>query len=831
MAVIFAGVMGITFYVLSDKLIEQRRLMSGLRRNITHSLALKSATDYVRYGLRNRWCFDDAFLPDRVENCVSNYSHPRSSFRLLMPPSYEQDARAAAAAFPGIFPTLPPAGTSMSLNNFQIITPLTNLSPQHPLFKIMSTVRGKAKSLRVTVEREDDPTLPRPSQEVYVRITSEFLDESNAVLRNRLEAAREVSRYAVTPREVNYFSLILPGNMYLGRSSVSAARGHLAIPDLGKSARGITFESPVFVNGSLFLMSNGFTPAYFNDEAVLGNGTIAGATGQPYDPAMLSGNKKFWRDLNLFGGFEKGFITDSKRDSGLDVLSGQVPGLEVNNEAIARCIDQLRGESNLKMTEKSELKARNLTASGGVYSWRTAFSPDTVSGVQNMFKPQSKRINASSTDMIKSDFDGEDYNSQKHRLIATLELTWKPFASKPRERLELPLYEGQDGADRIKTQFKLIMYDNKKLKDLEDDLKDLKKKKNPTASEEHRMDQLETEIAYLESLFANPPTIQVEARPVVFASGAQPHFRDFEVTIIGADKFKDLGGNLEEPTLKMEVMDFSCDKGRCQRENAAYFKFRNSSGSLTLESNLYKDANFDNAINASGMPTESIDYREILKGCSGGEIDSGGVNLDAIKNNWEQNFALKAENSWHFAADAATPTDRLISSNSLNFETKSIMATCTIASSVDYVAGFYVCQRIVIAPRTRPLTMIGTFIPTKDFVVDPSAFDAGIRMYSMHHPEAVEFLRARSIIKRADGSSCNTIPGPHWHPDPGLPVMADRIRCSTLYFMQGSPTKNPVRWTSVDPDCARVNVTDPDTTCIKRLRNFNIFELERKYGM
>jgi hypothetical protein len=416
-------------------------------------------------------------------------------------------------------------------------------------------------------------------------------------------------------------------------------------------------------------------------------------------------------------------------------------------------------------------------------------------------------------------------------LIAKLELSWKPLSSKPRETLDLPLYEGLDGADRIKTQFKLVMYDNDKLDDLERDLTDLKKKKNPTASEEHRMEQLENDIAYLQSLFANPPTIQVEARPVVFGTGAQPHFRDFEVTILRPDHFKDLNGNLEEPTLKMEVMDFSCDRGICKRQNLAFFKFRNSSGNLSLESTLYKDSDFDNSINASGMPPESTDYRELVKGCSGGDIDSGGVNLDAIKNNWEQNFSLKAENSWHFAADAATPTDRMISANSLNFETKSIMATCTIAPSVDFIAGFYVCQRLVIAPRTRPLTMIGTFIPTKDFVVDASAFEAGIRMYSMHHPVAVELMRARSIIKRADGSSCNTIPGPHWHPDPGLPVMADRVRCSTLFFMQGTPTKNPVRWTSVDPDCARVNVTDPDTKCIKRIRNFNIFELERKYGM
>ena len=137
------------------------------------------------------------------------------------------------------------------------------------------------------------------------------------------------------------------------------------------------------------------------------------------------------------------------------------------------------------------------------------------------------------------------------------------------------------------------------------------------------------------------------------------------------------------------------------------------------------------------------------------------------------------------------------------------------------------CQQLVIEERTAPLLIVGTFIVTRDFSIHQTALKAGVRWSNMHNQAAIRQLKAKAILARADGSSCSTLPKPFWHPDPGLQVMADRLRCSSEFLLQG---KNPPRWTSVDPDCGRINPTDTNTKCMKRIRNFNFVQLERIYG-
>ena len=115
--------------------------------------------------------------------------------------------------------------------------------------------------------------------------------------------------------------------------------------------------------------------------------------------------------------------------------------------------------------------------------------------------------------------------------------------------------------------------------------------------------------------------------------------------------------------------------------------------------------------------------------------------------------------------------------------------------------------------------------------IHPTAMVQGIDFYSIHTPAAVAILKSAQVLKTSDGSSCNTLQTPHWHPDPGLKTSSDKYTCSPLSTLKnGSPEKFPLRWTAVTADCVRFpDANAPETTCIKKVRNYFYKSLERQY--
>jgi hypothetical protein len=115
--------------------------------------------------------------------------------------------------------------------------------------------------------------------------------------------------------------------------------------------------------------------------------------------------------------------------------------------------------------------------------------------------------------------------------------------------------------------------------------------------------------------------------------------------------------------------------------------------------------------------------------------------------------------------------------------------------------------------------------------IHPNAINYGVDFYSIHTPAAVNILKDQQVLKTSSGQSCDTLLTPHWHPDPGLQTLADRLNCSPLStFRNGTPEKFPFRWTSVTADCVRFPTSAaPETMCLKKIKNYFYKSLERQY--
>ncbi|MGZ3775426.1 MAG: hypothetical protein ACXVCY_17375 [Pseudobdellovibrionaceae bacterium] len=170
----------------------------------------------------------------------------------------------------------------------------------------------------------------------------------------------------------------------------------------------------------------------------------------------------------------------------------------------------------------------------------------------------------------------------------------------------------------------------------------------------------------------------------------------------------------------------------------------------------------------------------------------------------------------------------------LSFLIYSVADTCQIQPDVTIMAGFLVCKKIEIMPRTNPLTMIGTYI-TKNFVIHSP--EVPVTMRSIWHPQSVIDLRKYGVLRPTvvinNQQFCPLVN------DPSAPIWAnkssfgDEIK-GRLNFFSCSPSAiadrvDNFRWTSLDPVCGLSNSSDITTQCKPHGRNlrFYIDELDR----
>lgn len=260
--------------------------------------------------------------------------------------------------------------------------------------------------------------------------------------------------------------------------------------------------------------------------------------------------------------------------------------------------------------------------------------------------------------------------------------------------------------------------------------------------------------------------------------------------------------------------------------------FRNGEIKLVKNtSGTYQDENWISNVNwQAAHPTtrnsSAAKWVPLADGFNYGELDTkcsattAGTALAFGVADWDESFAQATRKSWNFADPSQASgnidwnpnlgTLEITSAMANTFHVRSIIGTCLIRADTTFIAGFFTCDRLTIAPRSTKLTIVGSFIVSSSSI-DPSVYNKGIDWYSIYHPQAIEILRARGILNPninpgLSGSAatdpsitgtCDMPSDPIWNPYPSLNALSRVFRCNPAALRQKADNWT---WTLVDPN-------------------------------
>ncbi|WP_374030785.1 hypothetical protein [Bdellovibrio bacteriovorus] len=395
------GVVGVMIYFLSPTVIKHRSQVTKTASIITARLALHSMVDYTLFGIRQRWCFSESWMQESCgastpPKAIEILSHPRSVERLLMKQETVDFLSAIGIANPEKVPLV--NGIDQTIN-------LANFSAMHPVYKIVADLKGyTVEYIRIQITRDVRAAIPEYGREIYLKVVVSLLDKTRKVIEVGSSKLVTTSFIGVYPREVGSFALMVAGDLRLDKESASdLGVGGAYFKQQGSREQaikypGLTFESPVFVNGALHLpkapdlavdLAEGdtvYTPVTFKDKVILGYGPIKRENVE-FRPRS-AGNEvdQFWSNIRQFGGFQKGVEVDGERDLGLDYLSGYASGAGLPNaNLMALCKRHEDRKYNLSTTANSQLRGALLSKSSGKYNYRLALTDG------NLFNQQGKQ--------------------------------------------------------------------------------------------------------------------------------------------------------------------------------------------------------------------------------------------------------------------------------------------------------------------------------------------------------------------------------------------------------------------------------------------------------
>ncbi len=373
-------VMGISFYFLSAYVISQRRQIVKTRNVVNLKFAVNSAMDYVVFGIRQKYCFDNNTLLQNIDAC--NWNHDGNVERLVMSDEQLQSLREMVAAGANIGPHDADM-TKLRVDKIDLML-LFPVSPAHPLFPIVDALKTvvneingeviKVKGIHIVLTRpQNSGYLPKSGREVYVMAEASLLDSDGEVIQIGRVPLQVRSQITIYPREMGSFALVLPRDLHLDKDwNATAEKGDVNLhryvnrTDIGNSP-GLVFNSPVFVNGNIFLpddtgevASSHYAAVTFADRMYMGNGWILKSDGKPYGPTTMGGlPDRYWSDSRVFGGFLNGIENDGSSDAGLDVLSGNSTGLPSGSYDWNRiCADYNKKTVDIGTMKVSKIKAK-----------------------------------------------------------------------------------------------------------------------------------------------------------------------------------------------------------------------------------------------------------------------------------------------------------------------------------------------------------------------------------------------------------------------------------------------------------------------------------------
>ncbi len=365
--------------------------------------------DYTILGIKKRWCFSDAWMPEATTQC--GLTHPHSVERIIMSDDAARNIQAMVASN-----QLKAAlGVPLQLQKIEQDIPLSGFTNQHPLKVIMEPLKqlGVASFVRIAISRDRRASLPQLGREVYLQIAISLLDSSKKVITLGSTSLKSTSYVGVYPRELSSFALLLPNQLFLNQASGAGLETgdnyFKNFPSRAEAVKlpGIVFDSPVFVNADVILppeaptdQDGTYTPVSFNDRVIIGSGQVRRGLASYVTKSPGAESEQLWIQNREFGGFVKGVDLDGSSDAGLRALAGLAITTTPNANLMNTCINRNKHLADLESTKNSVLVGKLLDESNHKFHYRMALTD------QNRFNRQyvgNWDPDVNNWDLLKSD--------------------------------------------------------------------------------------------------------------------------------------------------------------------------------------------------------------------------------------------------------------------------------------------------------------------------------------------------------------------------------------------------------------------------------------------
>ncbi|MFS4458842.1 hypothetical protein [Bdellovibrio sp. HCB2-146] len=768
---------------------------------LANRIVLDGLLSYTVNAVKQSWCFSSTWAQDTT----CGLTHGKYAARLLL-----NDETIAYIQTSGM---KLPTGDLRLTEISQTVT-LSLLPESHPIYRLTIPFRGVYPTVSFSIKRDDSAVSTTKGKEVPLRIVI----KAPAPVGSKLHDLEINSKIVVYPRELSYFALIVPNDLYLG-SVAPANRGNVVFNNVAVGAnKGLRFESPVFVNGNLVLPPKALTQPMKNvsfvDKVVIGEGMFK-QDGNFFVPKDAGGESSMFNyKIPSFNGLLGGFELDVERDMGLDYLFKIQPSSDTFTD-FELCKKRQMAAYDLTVTRDSQLFVKALSSVPN-----TADLTVSIGLIDNLIEQVDEPRHRQITTNVPGVTDAGVYNSFLSGAVFKAKMIFEglPDASGTRGVYTNSFYLSRNGS--------LTLY--------------------PRGAAAGAAIRITSSPHYV---LSKPQHNQVDLK-VEFVNPAALNLGQYQqngVMVDGAVRFI------------LEAMDYGYNYSQNVRSGPSVhatmgqyksngFTFLNSGGNFVLSAAsmlqwynnpmLISDPSYPVWDPAQAPGPTDRDFNSFDAKCFGVPEGSEAYYTSFPSASWSTSFVTQSEHAWKFSADAGF-TNGYFSGNYIfnstnagttpKWEIKSLIETCTIESTATFVTGFYTCNNLIINARSTPLRIVGTFI-AKNVQIDSTAYVNGIRWSTIYHPQAVYELRAFNILgKEKDGTLINcedaTLP-PLWASNLGIPSTLKHYNCNPVSLR----TADPFKWTTVDPDCG-IPPGSVEVKCKKAATRFLVKEISRSKGL
>jgi hypothetical protein len=767
---------------------------------------------YTVNGIKQSWCFTSTWGQD-LGTC--NLNNPLNTARLLL--SDETLTYIASTDMPR-----PTNINDSRLKSMSVTIDIDTLMESHPLYSIFHPVNKAYSKATITIARDDSLIATTKGREVPLTVQIVLTPDVES---DRYPKLQLKSNVIVYPRELTYFGLILPRDLYMNTSNPASTSGNNAFAAVTVApTAGLRFESPIFVNGNFYLPSKNSAPmsnVVFVDKVVIGGGLIY-QDGNPFAPIDAGGSQSMYNsDLPTFKGLLAGFELDGSKDEGLDYLfkiNSEVPPALSNMDL---CLSRIRAAYDLSETKDSQLYSKLNSSSGN--NFNVSVNIGRVDNLVEQFAKSGSSLFEVVTN-VPGVTKGSTVKSWSGGAVLKARMVYEGLGnpSSPGTRGvylnefylprngEINLFPIGSGSGSPEINIKA---------------------KAHTVGANDQNNQVDLTVS-----FVNPNALDIgdykPAGSTVSTAGSM------KLIIEAMDYGYNYTDNIREDAMTNPALGKYKTNGFVfYKPNASSVGIYAANNAWNLSTMLKSDSVIDTLVPAGiqGPPVEE-DLVALDKLCMKvpGSTDSFYASFPSAS--WSTSFVKQSLHAWSFSSDAGfdkgySAIPKIFDSNNAGanpvFKIQSLLESCQIKASATLVTGFYVCNNLTIEARSAPLRIIGTFA-TKSISIDPSAYKAGIRWSSIYHPQAAYELRNVKILGiRKDNTQidCENLP-PLWMANIGVETAVNHYLCNPVSLR----TADPFKWTTVDPDCGVVG-NEPKVSCKKQATRFMIKEITRARGL